>query len=162
MKLIYIIVCAVWFYNSFIGTKTSRVRSICEPMKIKTCKQLYNQTIFPNFHKHRSQNETEEFFKEHEFQTLLNSGCSTDLIYLVCSYFAPICVKYSINNGKFGPCRSLCKKVKKECGPTARKLYTKDLNLLRKLNCTKFPRQRGRKVCFGRAQIKKKNKSGMF
>ncbi|XP_046859834.1 frizzled-like [Xenia sp. Carnegie-2017] len=135
------------------GTNTGVIYK-CEPLKIKTCADLgYNATVFPNFAKHRSQQEAQQTIKT--LQPLLDSGCSKDLIYFICSYYVPVCTSYSI---MVPPCRRMCKTVKASCSKKMIELF-KRAKWPKELNCNKFPKQAKQSVCFGRNRQAKSSKS---
>lgn len=51
------------------------------------------------------------------------------------------------------PCRSLCKRVKKDCTPTLIKLYGK-AHWPKAWNCKSLPKKSKNTVCFGRPSQK--------
>ncbi|CAB3984165.1 Fz1 [Paramuricea clavata] len=168
MTSIQMLVCVVLLLQTvWAATRTSTGTSIrtssqsygqsrCEPLKIKICQKLnYNKTVFPNFAGHRSQWEANQYISS--FVPLLNSGCSPDLLHLICSYYAPVCTSYRI---MVHPCRSLCKRVRDDCTPTIIKLYGK-ADWPKELDCKKFPRRKNA-VCFGRPRTRKSAKSLNF
>lgn len=124
----------------------------CEDLTIAVCRQLplkYNRTFVPNFDKQRTQKEAEQSIQQ--IITSMNTLCSRDFLYLVCAYYAPICTPYG---SMIPPCRSLCKRVKRDCAWQLRQKRKNNAasgsGARRPLfSCKQFPTGKNQ-VCFGR------------
>ena len=154
MNCIQFLSCVALVLQVVWATPIAHRQLKCEPLKIKMCQQLnYNQTFFPNFANHRSQWEAMQTIRS--ILPLLNSGCSADLVHLTCAYYAPVCTSYDI---MVRPCRSLCKRVKKDCTPAMKKIYGRTV-WPKGWNCKKLPKRKRNAVCFGRPSAKQSNNS---
>lgn len=83
---------------------------ICEPITIPMCQGLsYNQTTTPNLLGHTSQREA--MAKMSFFNSIVQTVCSVDIRFFVCSVFAPPCMAGEVQR----PCRSICERAKQGC-----------------------------------------------
>ena len=115
----------------------------CQPLTIHRCKSLnYSSTMFPNFENHSSQVQAVKMIQQ--LNPLFNIQCSPDLVYFACFYYAPFCNSF----GKpLPPCRSLCKRVRKNCIGILRKF---GFDWPYQLRCKKFPLDGSTETCVGR------------
>ncbi|KAM7425768.1 Frizzled-7 [Porites harrisoni] len=107
----------------------------CEPITISFCQNMpYTTTQFPNFLKHRSQDDAKLAIKR-KFDRLLKSKCSPDLAPFLCSILAPPC------NGTqkpVSPCKELCKRAMKSC---RKELQRFGINLGSAMKCRNHPKE---------------------
>ena len=105
---------------------------ICEPLTIPLCQGLgYNHTIFPNILNHTSQQEAA--IEVHQFFPSVTVGCSKDLAFFLCSFYAPIC---TVSDTQVPPCRSLCNSAKHGCEALMKKF---GFPWPESLRCDRFP-----------------------
>lgn len=107
----------------------------CQVIKIDMCRDIgYNMTSMPNLVGHELQQVADVEIQS--FLPLIQYGCSSQLRFLLCSVYAPMCderVSTSI-----GPCRLVCETVKQRCQPILREF---GLPWPPPLNCSKFPKR---------------------
>lgn len=119
----------------------------CQTLRIESCKGLnYNRTLFPNFENHRTQGMAKTLVNH--FNPLFKVGCSQDLQYFVCSYYAPICS--TVWERLIMPCRSLCESARKDCNHVMERF---GYPWPSQLDCNRFPEQ-GKQLCIGRNDSK--------
>ncbi|CAL4186659.1 unnamed protein product, partial [Meganyctiphanes norvegica] len=104
----------------------------CEAVRIPMCSGLeYNHTVYPNLLGHKTQ---EEAAKEILwYKPLLDLNCSENLVYFLCSLYAPVCTILSIT---IPPCQHLCLSVKIECETEMRRIGYNWSDLF---NCSNLP-----------------------
>lgn len=92
----------------------------CEPIKIPICQKHlpYNMTMFPNALEHLTQQYSRQRIELYSDIVAIN--CSADAGFFLCAYHLPICAP-EFKSRPIRPCRSVCKKVMRECMPTIRK-----------------------------------------
>ena len=118
----------------------SQAQGICEPLNIPLCQGLqYNNTIFPNMLKHKSQEEAA--LELNQFTPLV--GCSRDLAYFLCSVYAPYCLVSKNLATPIPPCRSLCNSVKQGCIELMKRF---GFSWPESLRCNRFPKL-GEEIC---------------
>lgn len=86
----------------------------------------------PNFFGHEAQEEARQNYMT--FSPLIKYGCSSQLVFFLCSVYVPMCTDKVPN--PIGPCRPLCESVRRSCAPT---LQDFGFNWPEQLNCTNFP-----------------------
>ena len=91
----------------------------CEPIKLELCNQ-YNSTGMPNFMGHQLQGDAKAGLET--FLPLIQYGCSSELLFFLCSVHVPMCVSLpptrqntEVAHTLIGPCRPLCQRVKDSC-----------------------------------------------
>lgn len=157
LETIFLSFLIILFVNTGTATRLGR----CEKVKIPFCQGLgYNETIFPNNLEHENQEEALSYASE--FTSLVDSQCSSDLVYFLCSLFSPVC---TVMKTALPPCRSLCKSARNGCEELMNKYgfkWPKDFA------CDRFPKF-GQSLCVGRnsssstegSQRKSDRRSGM-
>ena len=86
-------------------------KNYCEAINTPLCIGIgYNQTIFPNLLKHRTQEEAG--LEIYQFSPLVQVRCSKDLAFFLCVVYIPICTQLET---PLRPCRSLCESAKDGC-----------------------------------------------
>lgn len=104
----------------------------CEPLSaaglLRLCSGLpYNETRYPNYMKHATQDEAEAELAQYEqkFVSLTRIGCSSALRLFVCTLYAPPCARDTAQPTHVAyalrPCRELCEKVKRGCDATIKR-----------------------------------------
>ena len=108
----------------------------CESIVVSMCRPVlrYNSTATPNLVGHESQPEAEHELKS--FQPLLEYGCSSRLLFFLCSSYLPLCTDKV--QALVGPCRPLCEDVRRRCEPVLNRF---GFRWLSSLNCSRFPPQ---------------------
>lgn len=88
----------------------------CEPLNtdvLQLCKDIaYNETRFPNFMKHKSQQEAA--VETTLYLPLIKINCSPVLKLFLCSLYAPPCIR-NYSQSILKPCREMCEKAKMGC-----------------------------------------------
>lgn len=108
-------------------------RSRCERITIPMCRDMpYNMTRMPNLIDDRSQ--TDAGMRVHEFQPLVEFGCSKHLKFFLCSLFAPMCTEQV--DVPIPSCRAICEEVKTSCLPVLQKFNFPWPAIL---NCSRLP-----------------------
>lgn len=96
-------------------------------------------TAFPNFFRHKTQEEAA--LEVHQFFPLVKVNCSPDLAFFLCSLYAPLCS--SLDTPPL-PCRELCLRVQRGCLPVLRRY---GFNWPDSMTCDKFPTRQEGVVC---------------
>ena len=105
----------------------------CEKVTIPMCRHVgYNVTYMPNMFNHGTQ--AEAALEVHQFWPLVEIRCSPDLRFFLCSMYAPICDK--LYDQELPPCRSLCERARKGCGPLMRRY---GFRWPERMDCSNFP-----------------------
>ena len=121
---------------------TTSAHSRCETVSIPFCKRLgYNQTIFPNNLDH--ENHEEAMADASEFKSLVESECSKDIVYFLCSLYSPVCTQMG---SALPPCKSLCKSARNGCEQL---MNNYGFRWPDRFNCNRFPTS-NEKLCVGR------------
>ncbi|KXJ28790.1 Frizzled-5 [Exaiptasia diaphana] len=110
----------------------------CEKLILNSCDNVdYANIRLPNVFGHSNQNIVRRAMRR--WVPILRTGCSSDLKEFLCRVYAPPCQISRL------PCRSMCKRIKKQCHKTLKRQKLKWPSSLR---CSILPR----KGCFnGRA-----------
>lgn len=138
LQTIFLAFFVVFLANIETTTNASR----CEKITIPFCKNLgYNHTIFPNNLDHETQEEARG--DASEFTSLVDSQCSRDIVYFLCSLYAPVC---TMMKAALPPCRSLCKSARYGCEDLMNNF---GFRWPEKFSCDRFPRA-GQSLCVGR------------
>jgi len=86
----------------------------CEVIKVEKCVGIgYNYTGLPNFV--GQDNQEDAVSQLMTFMPLIQVDCSSDLLFFLCSVFAPMCSEHVVDI--IGPCRSVCERVRESCAP---------------------------------------------
>ncbi|KAK3578390.1 hypothetical protein CHS0354_025483 [Potamilus streckersoni] len=109
----------------------------CDKIPLPMCQNIAFRTgSLPNMFFQRS---LEEIMTEMQFyEPLVLSGCSPNLVFLLCGTYMPFCIK---NENPFTlPCQELCKSVKADCELDFQLLY-RGLPWPNKLQCQRYPKK---------------------
>lgn len=133
--------------SELIGNVTERQKR-CELITISICRGLtYEYTRFPNFFNQQTQEEAATNLQE--FVPLLRINCSSDLKFLVCSLYTPICMENY--DRPLPPCRSVCERVRSACVGIMHKL---GFCWPKTMDCANFPRLGDSdSLCIGESNI---------
>lgn len=101
----------------------------------------YTVGQFPNLLNHQTQHEAKAAIDASKIVRLLKSGCSPDILTLLCSVLAPPCNE---TQTPVLPCKGLCKRAMKGCRDQLKKL---GITLNSAMRCRSLPKQ-GVSKCF--------------
>uniref|UniRef100_A0A8C9R057 Secreted frizzled-related protein 3 n=1 Tax=Scleropages formosus TaxID=113540 RepID=A0A8C9R057_SCLFO len=91
----------------------------CEPIRIPMCRSMpWNITKMPNHLHHSTQ--ANAVLAIEQFEGLLSTGCSPDLLFFLCAMYAPICT-IDFQHDPIKPCKSVCERAKCGCEPVMRR-----------------------------------------
>ncbi|XP_062390183.1 secreted frizzled-related protein 3 isoform X2 [Sardina pilchardus] len=91
----------------------------CEPIRIPMCKSMpWNMTKMPNHLHHSTQ--ANAVLAIEQFEGLLGTGCSQDLLFFLCAMYAPICT-IDFQHDPIKPCKSVCERAKCGCEPVMKR-----------------------------------------
>uniref|UniRef100_A0A3Q2P8L7 Secreted frizzled-related protein 3 n=1 Tax=Fundulus heteroclitus TaxID=8078 RepID=A0A3Q2P8L7_FUNHE len=91
----------------------------CEPVRIPLCRSMpWNMTKMPN-HLHHSTQDNAVLAIE-QFEGLLGTGCSPDLLFFLCAMYAPICT-IDFQHEPIKPCKAVCERAKTGCEPVMKR-----------------------------------------
>uniref|UniRef100_A0A3Q2XRB7 Secreted frizzled-related protein 3 n=1 Tax=Hippocampus comes TaxID=109280 RepID=A0A3Q2XRB7_HIPCM len=91
----------------------------CEPVRIPLCRSMpWNMTKMPN-HLHHSTQDNAVLAIE-QFEGLLGTGCSADLLFFLCAMYAPICT-IDFQHEPIKPCKAVCERARRGCEPVMRR-----------------------------------------
>ncbi|CEF67005.1 Frizzled-4 [Strongyloides ratti] len=131
--------------------------SKCIPITFDYCQNVlpYKITRYPNLA--GDENEKDAINSIESYNMLVDTGCSQQLKFFLCSTYFPMCTdKVPI---PIGPCRIICQEVHEKCEPVLRDF---SLPWPSVLNCSRYPLENGYRdeVCMGDLTSKenKKNK----
>ncbi|KAB7495042.1 Frizzled-4 [Armadillidium nasatum] len=114
MLVLYSFSFVILFYNA--GAEEAEFKR-CKPIPFEACKDVgYNYTALPNLVGIELENEAE--YSLSTFKPLVKFGCSSQLQFLLCSLYAPMCTPQVPT--LIGPCKSLCEGVRDRCSPVLR------------------------------------------
>ncbi|OXB77445.1 UNVERIFIED_CONTAM: hypothetical protein H355_005154 [Colinus virginianus] len=98
-----------------LGRAPAGRAAACEPVRIPLCKPLpWNMTKMPN-HLHHSTQANAVLAME-QFEGLLGTNCSPDLLFFLCAMYAPICT-IDFQHEPIKPCKSVCERARAGCEP---------------------------------------------
>ncbi|KAG8559425.1 hypothetical protein GDO81_017334 [Engystomops pustulosus] len=87
----------------------------CEPVRIPMCKSMpWNMTKMPNHLHHSTQ--ANAILAIEQFEALLSTKCSQDLLFFLCAMYAPICT-IDFQHEPIKPCKSVCERARAGCEP---------------------------------------------
>ncbi|GAB6027998.1 Frizzled-10 [Chamberlinius hualienensis] len=108
-------------------------RSRCERITIPMCRDMpYNMTRMPNLINNLDQ--IEAGIQVHEYQPLVEYGCSKHLRFFLCSLFAPMCTEQV--DVPIPSCRAICEEVRDSCLPVLQRF---NFPWPVMLNCSRLP-----------------------
>uniref|UniRef100_A0A3P8UKS9 Frizzled related protein n=1 Tax=Cynoglossus semilaevis TaxID=244447 RepID=A0A3P8UKS9_CYNSE len=91
----------------------------CEPVRIPLCRSMpWNMTKMPN-HLHHSTQDNAVLAIE-QFEGLLGTGCSPDLLFFLCAMYSPICT-IDFQHEPIKPCKAVCERAKQGCEPVMKR-----------------------------------------
>uniref|UniRef100_A0A6Q2XQC3 Secreted frizzled-related protein 3 n=1 Tax=Esox lucius TaxID=8010 RepID=A0A6Q2XQC3_ESOLU len=91
----------------------------CEPVRIPLCKSMpWNMTKMPNHLHHSTQ--ANAVLAIEQFEGLLGTQCSPDLLFFLCAMYAPICT-IDFQHDPIKPCKSVCERAKCGCEPVMKR-----------------------------------------
>lgn len=91
----------------------------CEPIRIPMCKLMpWNMTKMPNHLHHSTQ--ANAVLAIEQFEGLLGTQCSPDLLFFLCAMYAPICT-IDFQHDPIKPCKSVCERAKCGCEPVMKR-----------------------------------------
>ena len=111
----------------------------CEAVAVPLCSNMkYNLTRLPNHIGYTDQTAIRLFTEQKNLKNLVNTKCSPDLVFFLCTTLVPICV----NSNQFAappmvrPCRDLCENVYNNCIAS---MQTLNFKWPTNLNCSDLP-----------------------
>uniref|UniRef100_A0A0K0F6J8 Frizzled-4 n=1 Tax=Strongyloides venezuelensis TaxID=75913 RepID=A0A0K0F6J8_STRVS len=148
MKFILLLLIIFQFTYSYDYPK-------CVPITSDYCQNVlpYKITRYPNLA--GDENEKDAINSIASYNMLVDTGCSQQLKFFLCSTYFPMCTdKVPI---PIGPCRVVCEEVYQKCEPVLRDF---SLPWPSVLNCTKYPLENGYRdeVCMGDVTSKENEK----
>ncbi|KAL6100532.1 frzb [Pungitius sinensis] len=104
--------CALW--------PAAAVRAAsCESVRIPLCASMpWNMTKMPN-HLHHSTQDNAVLAIE-QYEGLLGTACSPDLLFFLCAMYAPICT-IDFQHEPIKPCKAVCERAKQGCEPVMKR-----------------------------------------
>ncbi|XP_027018349.2 secreted frizzled-related protein 3 [Tachysurus fulvidraco] len=91
----------------------------CEMVRIPLCSPMpWNMTKMPNHLHHSTQ--ANAVLAIEQYEALLDTGCSPDLLFFLCAMYAPICT-ISFQRDPIKPCKSVCERAKSGCEPVLKR-----------------------------------------
>ncbi|MCI4378743.1 hypothetical protein PGIGA_G00219350 [Pangasianodon gigas] len=91
----------------------------CEMVRIPLCSPMpWNMTKMPNHLHHSTQ--ANAVLAIEQYEALLDTGCSPDLLFFLCAMYAPICT-ISFQRDPIKPCKSVCERAKAGCEPVLKR-----------------------------------------
>ena len=123
-----------------LTTQKPTSKKQCEKIKIPLCQNFgYNLTSMPNMFNHTQE---EAALEIQQFLPLVKTKCSPELMFFLCSMYAPKCQPNS--KDEVPPCRSTCRRARKGCAPLMRQ---NGFSWPERMRCRNFPRDRGDRLC---------------
>ncbi|CAF1117584.1 unnamed protein product [Rotaria sordida] len=124
-----------------ISIKSQQQQQQCQAITYYECKNIgYNQTYLPNKFNHQDQKDVALVINQ--FTALIAVGCSSELRFLLCSIYMPLCLpNYSET---ILPCREVCERVRTPC-----ESYYKRYGFLwpDALKCEQYPSSYENPIC---------------
>ncbi|MBN3275182.1 SFRP3 protein, partial [Polyodon spathula] len=91
----------------------------CESIRIPMCRSMpWNMTKMPNHLHHSTQ--ANAILAIEQFEGLLGTKCSLDLLFFLCAMYAPICT-IDFQHDPIKPCKSVCERAKSGCEPVMKR-----------------------------------------
>ncbi|KAG9340989.1 hypothetical protein JZ751_020183 [Albula glossodonta] len=91
----------------------------CEPVRIPMCSSMpWNITKMPNHLHHSTQ--ANAVLAIEQFEGLLGTQCSEDLLFFLCAMYAPICT-IDFQHDPIKPCKAVCERAKHGCEPVMKR-----------------------------------------
>ena len=123
---------------ALVGLMTFDLRysdcAICEPIRIPMCHWLpYNLTRMPNLLFHSAQRNAQLVIEQ--YQPLVETNCSEDLLFFLCAMFAPMC-PMSFRQDVIPPCRGVCVRARQGCEPILKQY---NVSWPKGLDCDQLP-----------------------
>uniref|UniRef100_H3A644 Secreted frizzled-related protein 3 n=1 Tax=Latimeria chalumnae TaxID=7897 RepID=H3A644_LATCH len=98
-----------------ISTLPRAEGAACEPVRIPMCSPMpWNMTKMPNHLHHSTQ--ANAILAIEQFEGLLGTKCSPDLLFFLCAMYAPICT-IDFQHEPIKPCKSVCERARTGCEP---------------------------------------------
>ncbi|KAK0143101.1 Secreted frizzled-related protein 3 [Merluccius polli] len=117
-----------------LGMASRAAAAACEPVRIPLCGSMpWNMTKMPNHLHHSTQ--ANAVLAIEQFEGLLGTGCSPDLLFFLCAMYAPICT-IDFQHEPIKPCKAVCERAKCGCEPVM-KLYNHSWP--ESLSCNELP-----------------------
>ncbi|KXJ24952.1 Frizzled-5 [Exaiptasia diaphana] len=120
----------------------------CEKLKLIMCNGVgYKWIQFPNYFNQTHQHDVDRSI--YHYWPLVEVQCSKFFTHFLCSFYTPVCTDLLPRNkatikGNILPCRSLCEKVNRECGPL---MQTYKFTWPEAMDCEKLPED-GKETCY--------------
>ncbi|XP_017578383.1 secreted frizzled-related protein 3 isoform X3 [Pygocentrus nattereri] len=103
---------------SLLGVRRAAAAS-CEPVRIPMCSSMpWNMTKMPNHLHHSTQ--ANAVLAIEQFEGLLGTQCSPDLLFFLCAMYAPICT-IDFQHDPIKPCKAVCERAKSGCEPVMKR-----------------------------------------
>uniref|UniRef100_A0A6I8NDR9 FZ domain-containing protein n=1 Tax=Ornithorhynchus anatinus TaxID=9258 RepID=A0A6I8NDR9_ORNAN len=97
------------------GGRGVRAALACEPVRLPLCRALpWNLTKMPNHLHHSTQ--ANALLAIEQFEGLLGTRCSPDLLFFLCAMYAPICAA-DFPHQPIKPCKAVCERARRGCEP---------------------------------------------
>ena len=112
----------------------------CQIITVPMCRtntSKYDKTRLPNFLGFTNQDQVQNFTENKQMQKLVQTKCSKDIVFFLCSVMVPICIPESfMKDVMVPPCRSLCQNVYSDCIQSIKRL---NATWPGNLNCSGLP-----------------------
>ncbi|CAL8265781.1 unnamed protein product [Lota lota] len=102
-----------------LGMPSRANAAACEPVRIPLCGSMpWNMTKMPNHLHHSTQ--ANAVLAIEQFEGLLGTRCSPDLLFFLCAMYAPICT-IDFQHEPIKPCKAVCERAKLGCEPVMKR-----------------------------------------
>ncbi|XP_064635471.1 secreted frizzled-related protein 3-like [Lineus longissimus] len=129
-----ILLAVLWFVVIFLFESNVVSSAQCEQIQIPMCQRMqYNMTRMPNLLHHSTQKNA--ILAIEQFEQLVDTQCSSSLLFFLCSMYAPICTM-EFSQDAIPPCRSVCENSKIGCEPV---MLRYNVSWPESLDCTRLP-----------------------